>query len=172
MQLRTTITGELEVAVEPRLLASTAERRESIDRRRDTVRSLILGSFKQRRRGPRRAADSGIASTDWHEAQWLAVVLLILVLSVADALLTVTLLDRGALEANPVMEALLRGGGRSFAGVKMGLTALGVVLLTLLARVRAFGGIQVSTVLYGVLAAYAALVSYELWMLKGLPPTL
>jgi len=170
---RTSI-GEQDLAAEPQYIDSSAthrERRRRSDRRRGVVRSLVVGSFKQRRRGPRRSHDIGIASTDWHDAQWLAVVLLILVLSVADALLTLTLLDRGALEANPVMDALLRSGGREFAGVKIGLTAVGVVLLTVLARFRAFGRLRVSTVLYGVLGAYTVLVSYELWMLQSVLPS-
>jgi len=146
------------------------ERRLRHDRRRGTLRSLLVGGFNPRRRGPRRSYDTAVTATDWHDARWLAVVLLILVLSVADALLTLTLLDRGALEANPVMEVLLRSGGRSFAIVKMGLTALGVVVLTVLGRVRAFGRLPVNFVLYLVLAAYALLVCYELWLLQSVLP--
>jgi hypothetical protein len=45
-----------------------------------------------------------------------------------------------------------------------------VVLLILLARVRAFGGLPVSVLLYGVLAAYVWLVSYEFILLRRALP--
>jgi hypothetical protein len=49
----------------------------------------------------------------------------------------------------------------AFTCVKIALTALGVVFLTQLARLRAFGRIPVGFVLYSVLAVYAALILYE-----------
>ena len=64
------------------------------------------------------------------------------------------------------MGALLQGDGHGFAAIKIALTGIGVVLLTLLVRVRAFGRLPVSVLLYGVLAAYAVLVGYEIWLLK------
>jgi len=126
----------------------------------------MLGSFKVRRRGPRRQLDASLVSTDWHHPQWLAVALLIMVLSVTDAALTLRLLERGALEANPFMAMLLNASDRAFAVIKVGLTAAGVTLLTLVVRVRAFGRLRVGILMYALLAAYAVLVSYELWLLR------
>ncbi len=145
------------------------ERRRGRDRRTSTVRSLVTGSLNPRRRGPRRAYDRSIAATDWYEPQWLAVAVLILLLSVADALLTLALLQyRGILEANPVMAAFVNGNPTYFAAVKIGFTAAGVVLLTSLARVRAFGRIPVSILLCVVLAGYVTLVAYETWLLRSI----
>ena len=90
--------------------------------------------------------------TDWYAPQWLAAALLILILCVADALITLALLGHGAHEANPLMDTIVHGDGRSFVAFKFGLTATGVVLLILLARVRAFGRLPVSMFLYSVLA--------------------
>lgn len=143
-----------------------AERRRGVDRRRSTVRALFLGSFLQRRRVPRRDDERHLAALDWHHPQWLAVGLLILLLSVADAFLTIALIDLGANEANPAMEPLVQEPGVDFAAWKMALTSGGVVLLILLARMRAFGRIPVALILYGVLCCYVALVSYELWLLE------
>jgi hypothetical protein len=53
-----------------------------------------------------------------------------------------------------------------FTIIKVGLTASGVVLLTLVARMRAFGKIPVSFLLYAVLIGYATLVVYELRLLE------
>jgi hypothetical protein len=124
----------------------------------------------RRRYGPRRVEDASFAVTDWYAPQWLAAGLLILLLCVADALLTLALLDHGAMEANPVMNTVVNGDGRSFAAMKFGLTSAGVVILILLARVRAFGRLPVSALLYGVLAGYLWLVTYEFSLLRAVVP--
>jgi hypothetical protein len=132
------------------------------------LRALLIGNFRQRRRAPRRDDERHLAALDWHHPQWLAVGLLIVLLSVADAFLTITLLSLGANEANPIMEPLVQRPGMGFAAWKMLLTAGGVVTLILLARMRAFGRIPVAVILYGVLLAYVVLVAYELWLLEHL----
>jgi hypothetical protein len=148
-----------------------AERRERRDRRKSTCRSLVHGSFAPRRRGPRRDDDLSFAAVDWHHPQWLAVAMLTLLLCTADALLTLTLLEHGAVEANPFMQPLVGGSPLMFALVKMGLTSGGIVMLILLARVRILGGrIPVSYLLYTLLLGYAALVGYEFWLLGVLLP--
>jgi hypothetical protein len=143
----------------------TAERRQGPDRRKSTLRALFYGSFSPRRRGQRRGFNISLADVDWHHPQWLAVALLILIASFADALLTLTLLSNGAIEANPVMAALLNGNGLGFATVKIGLTAFGTTFLILLARAKAFRWLPVGVILYAVLAGYGALIAYELWLL-------
>jgi hypothetical protein len=150
--------------------ASAADRRNRTDRRKRTFRSLIHGSFSPRRRGPRRDDDRSLTAVDWHHPQWLAVAILTLLLSTADALLTLVLLERGANEANPFMEPLVGGSPLVFAVVKMLLTSGGIVMLILLARVRVFGRVPVSLLLYTVLVGYAALVGYEFWLLETLFP--
>ena len=114
--------------------------------------------------------DASIAVTDWYAPQWLAAAVLILILCVTDALITLALLAHGAYEANPFMDTLVHGDGRSFVAFKFGLTAAGVVVLILLARVRAFGRLPVSALLYGVLLGYMWLVGYEFMMLRQIVP--
>ncbi|HEX4387723.1 MAG TPA: DUF5658 family protein [Steroidobacteraceae bacterium] len=140
------------------------------ERRSHVLRALVYGSFRPRRRGARRADERGLSAIDWHHPQWLAVGILIVVLSCSDALLTLMLMDRGAEEANPLMARLIGGSGLGFAVVKIGLTAAGVLLLTQLARLRAFGRIPVGTFLYVVLAIYATLVFYEVRLLSAPGP--
>ena len=106
--------------------------------------------------------------TDWFHPQWLAVGMLILLLCSADALLTLTLISHGAYEANPFMSPLVDGSGHAFAGWKLGLTAMGVVLLILLARLQVFGR-TVGAILYVILGMYAVLVAYELFLLRNIP---
>jgi hypothetical protein len=143
-----------------------ADRRDVPDRRQRTLYSLFYGSFNPRRRRARRSDARSLRDLDWHEPQWLAVAILILVLCCVDAALTMTLLARGAYEVNPLMAPIVGGSALVFTLVKVGLTAGGVVLLTLAARMRAFGKIPVSFLLYAVLLGYGALVVYELRLLE------
>src|SRR3954467_12511389 len=127
--------------------ANIPDRRVSIERRRSVLRALWHGNFARRRVAPRRHTERHVVVTDWFQSHWLAVTILILLLCSADALLTLALIARGAEELNPFMDPLVQGSGQAFAAWKFGLTAGGVVLLTLLARLRVFGK-AVGTILY------------------------
>jgi hypothetical protein len=149
----------------------TLERRHGPDRRKQHLRALFYGSFNPRRRASRRDGERGIAGVDWHDPQWLAVAMLITLFSCVDAFLTLTLIDHGAYEVNPVMAPLVGGSALVFSLVKIGLTAGGVVLLTLLARMKAFGRVPVSLLLYSVLLGYGALLVYEFRLLQEALPS-
>jgi hypothetical protein len=146
---------------------ATGERRRPIDRRTRTWTALFRGSITPRRRGPRRGnGEPSFASVDWHHPQWLAVTLLILLMCCADAILTITLLSRGAYELNPFMAHLIERSGFAFAVIKIGMTSGGVVMLTLIAGTRVFGRIPVALVLYSVLIGYMILIGWELFLLE------
>jgi hypothetical protein len=153
----------------PEAGALERDRREIRQRRRRTWYSLLLGNFAPRRRHPRRFDESHLASVDLHERRWLFVASAILLLSALDAALTLRLLERGATEANPLM-AMVIGEHEQFAAWKLALTGVGVVLLTLVARLRAFGRLPVSLILYAVLVLYGALIAYEIWLFFRLAP--
>jgi Domain of unknown function (DUF5658) len=148
------------VSTELKDKAAPCERRRG-ERRRRVLRALLLGSFHTRRRQPRRASEQALAAVDWHHPQWLATAMLIVLFSCADALLTLALVEHGAYEANPLMRPLVGGSGLTFALVKVGLTGGGVVVLTLLARMRLFGRLSAGLLLYTLLAGYGALLLYE-----------
>jgi hypothetical protein len=148
--------------------AQRIERRIRTERRRSVLRALWHGNFARRRRAPRRGTDRVAAVTDWFEAQWLAVAVSVLLLSFADAMLTLTLISHGASEVNPLMDPLVRGSGHGFAYWKIGLTAMGVIVLTLLARLRIWGR-AVGNILYMTLLGYVVLVVYELFLLRNIP---
>lgn len=120
-----------------------------------------------RRRGGRRAGEQHLP-VDWHEPYLLFLSVTILLLSVADAFLTITLITAGAHEANPIMAYVLRDHPDLFALVKMGLTGAGVLVLVAVARSRLFRVIRGAAVLQGVFAAYVALIAYEWWMLHSI----
>jgi Domain of unknown function (DUF5658) len=146
--------------------SNAAERRNASDRRRRTLFGLFYGSFHPRRRLPRRTDARSLRDLDWHHPQWLAVAMLIVVLSCVDAALTLSLMSHGAYEVNPVMAPIVDGSPLIFTLIKVGMTAGGVVLLTLAARMRAFGKVPVSFLLYAVLIGYGTLVVYELKLLE------
>jgi Domain of unknown function (DUF5658) len=98
----------------------------------------------------------------------LAVAIGILLLSAADALMTIRLLDIGADEVNPIMAAVVYRSAAVFATVKMTLTGLGVMVMVMLARYRFMRMIRVDVVMYAVLIGYSALLTYEFWMLRKL----
>jgi Domain of unknown function (DUF5658) len=146
----------------------TDERRDRADRRRRVWWSVCYGSFHPRRRAPpRRLDESRYQSLDWHSAPLLAAAVGISLLSVADAFLTLVLLQGGAAEVNPIMATLIYSSVAAFATLKMALTSIGIVLMVALARYRFMRLLRVEWVLYGVLIAYASLVGYEVWMLKS-----
>jgi hypothetical protein len=146
--------------------SGAGDRRDAPDRRKRFLYSLFYGSLNPRRRMPRRTDARSLRDLDWHHPQWLAVAMLILLLSCVDALLTLSLMSHGAYEVNPFMAPIVGGSPLVFTLIKVGLTAGGVVLLTLAARMRAFGRVPVSLLLYAVLIGYGTLVVYELELLE------
>ncbi len=140
---------------------SDSERRVTkTDRRARTLHTLFTAGLSPRRRGGRRAGDEELP-VDFHEPRLLIPVVTMLLLSIADAFLTVRLMAGGAEETNPLLAFVLNEHPRLFAAVKMALTGLGAVVLVALARARVFKLVRVSLFLYALVAAYLALVVYE-----------
>ena len=148
----------------------TSSERRSGERRHQILRALLQGHLWQRRRQLRRGGTTQLGAIDWHEPQWLAAALLIMLLSVADAMLTLTLLNRGATELNPLMRMVVMGSDRSFVYLKMGITAITVTMLVLLIRVRTFGRQLAGPLLLLTAVSYSLLIGYELWLLDGISP--
>lgn len=132
-----------------------------------TLRSFLRGGVTPRRRAGRRAGEQHLP-IDWHEPYLLFLALTILLLSVGDAFLTLTLMMAGAEEANPFLAFVLRDHPKLFAVVKMALTGAGVVVLVAVARSRVFRIMRVGLVLQGLFVAYVALIAYEWWLLHAL----
>ena len=147
-------------------LGTGAERRSGTDRRHLTMRSFLRGGVTPRRRAGRRDGEHHLP-IDWHEPYLLFLSVTILLLSVADAFLTLTLMMDGAREVNPLLAFILRDYPHLFAVVKMGLTGTGVLVLVAVARARLFRVMRVGFVLQGLFVAYVALIAYEWWLLHA-----
>lgn len=142
------------------------ERRSGYDRRELSIRTFMQGGLTPRRRGGRRSGE-GHALVDWHEPHLLFMSVMILLLSVTDAFLTLTLMTHGATEANPVLAYVLASHPELFALVKLTLTGVSILVLVALARARVFRIIRVSAVMHWCFALYVALICYEWWMLES-----
>jgi hypothetical protein len=148
-------------------IALAANRRRALDRRALSWRTFLLGSFTPRRRANRRGeAVDGLL--DWHEPHLLFLAIMILLMSVTDAHLTLTLISMGASEANPIMAFLIDTTPRLFITAKMLLTGAGIVVLVALARARIFRVIRISIIIHWCMLGYVALLAYEAWLLRQL----
>jgi hypothetical protein len=134
------------------------------DRRALSARTFFQGGLTPRRRHGRRHGEHH-SLVDWHEPHLLFLSLMILLLSVTDAFLTLTLMTHGATEANPVLDYVLSARPELFAVVKMLLTGIGVLVLVALARAKVFRIVRVSAIMHWFLVLYIALICYEWWLL-------
>jgi hypothetical protein len=141
------------------------DRRAGADRRVLSWRTFVQGGLTPRRRAPRRDTERH-GLVDWHAPHLLFLSITILLLSVADAFLTLTLMKHGAGEANPLLAFLLESHPRLFGGAKMALTGGGVLVLVALARARVFRLVRVEAIMHWFLLGYVALIAYECWLLR------
>lgn len=149
-------------------IPANPDRRLSGERRSQIFRALVAGGWHARRRNPRRAESLRPGFVDWHAPHWFAAALLVLLLSMADTLLTVVLIQHGATEINPLMEPFVIGNTPGFAFLKLALTASAVTILVVLTRVPAFGRLLAGPILITAALLYTVLLGYELWLLDGL----
>jgi hypothetical protein len=141
------------------------DRREAGDRRTHLVWSFLYGGMRPRRRTGRRAGDEHRIFLDWHEPRVLYLALAILLMSCADALFTLNLLAVGGEELNAFMRALLGQGVRWFLWAKIGLTAMGVVVLVVASRRLLLGRVRVLWLIRLFFVAYLVLIGWEIYLL-------
>ena len=135
--------------------------RTDSDRRDLSWRTLIFGYLRSRRRTTRRASEGTPIFTDYHHPWLFFLATGIMMLSCFDAFLTLQLLDRGAIEMNPVMAAVINQGTLAFAVTKMLLTRIGILALVFLARATFMRRFRTGLILTFFFSSYAILVCYE-----------
>lgn len=136
--------------------------REREERRFFSWRTVVYGFAFSRRHAHRRFADTEVIFLDWHHPWLFFLSVGTMLLSCADAFLTLQLIDRGMIEANPVMQAALSYGTGSFVSSKLLLTALGIFVLVYLAKAHFLNRFRTGLFLTVFFSAYACLVCYEL----------
>jgi hypothetical protein len=146
------------------------DRRQGGDRRfpkKNNLRFLFCGG---RRVTGRRFEDrQRIMYLDRYRRRYFSVIVLILFLSVMDALLTLFLTSHGAVELNPIMAFYLEIGPYTFLYVKYGLTCAGVIILLLvknafLSPLR----VHADAMFYLALIAFLGVISWEIYLIHKL----
>lgn len=142
--------------------------RPDADRRCVSWRTVMFGFLRSRRRDTRRGSESEPLFTDYHHPWLFFLATGIMLMSCVDAFFTLQLLDRGAVEVNPVMAAVIGQSTSTFAVTKMLLTSIAILMLVFLANATLLNRIRAGQLLTFFFGCYAVLVCYELvYLLSG-----
>jgi hypothetical protein len=144
------------------------EQRAHADRRNFTWRTVIYGFALSRRREHRREIDDDVIFIDWHHPWLFFLATGTMLLSCADAFLTLLLIDLGMVEANPFMGAIMAHGTLVFTSTKLAMTAIGIFVLVFLAKARFLNRFRAGLFLTIFFTFYACVVCYELVSLFSL----
>lgn len=144
------------------VVTATAEQRAELERRTFSWRTVFYGFILSRRHAHRRAVDDEVVFLDWHHPWLFFLATGIMLLSCADAFLTLRLLDLGMIEANPFMNTIMQQGTLAFTAIKLSMTAVSIFVLVFLAKARFLNRVRTGLFLTAFFSFYACLVCYEL----------
>jgi len=142
------------------------ERRSGEDRRARPTSPFTLQSIIGSRHHYRRKEDARkYYFVDLYSPLSVAVLVLTLVLSIADAFLTLRLVGQDIGELNPVMDFFLKMGPFQFIMIKWFMSSFGLLTLLVLKNYYLWQGrVRVAAVLVVFPFLYLLLVSYEVVM--------
>lgn len=141
-----------------------ADRRQK-DRRHKKTNPFTPESWRGQRSTSRRSDDFRIPYFDRYHPSVFALCVILLLLSCADAFLTLQLMRRGAVEINPIMRFFLEWNDSAFVIAKLTLSSLSIVLLAAHYHFRWIRIFRVAHILYVFIAGYVLLFIYELYLL-------
>ena len=147
--------------------AMAQEQRTRMDRRRFGWRTVLFGFTRSRRRQGRRDNDQ-VLFLDWHHPWLFFLSVGTMIFSAVDAFLTLLLIERGMIEANPVMAWIMEYDTAAFAASKLAVTALGILTLVYLAKTRFLDRFRAGLFLTALFSVYACLVCFEIVQLLHL----
>jgi len=139
-----------------------AERRAHADRRDFSWRTVFFGFMRSRRHNSRRDDDGDVVFMDWHHPWLFFLSVGIMLLSCTDAFLTLLLIDRGMIEVNPIMAAVLGQGAATFAVSKVLMTGTSILILVFLAKFHFMNRLRTGLFLTLFFSLYCCLVCYEI----------
>lgn len=124
-----------------------------------------------RRSGVRREEDRQKSyRIDRHSLDTLTAVLLLVVLSILDAMLTLFLVSHGAAEVNPVMAYFLNHGPLAFFSAKYVFTCASVLVILMHTHYYLFGTkVRVKTLFVVFAIPLALVVKWELYLMLFMP---
>ena len=142
--------------------SSMTEQRAELERRSFSWRTVLYGFTRSRRHTHRRAVDGEVIFLDWHHPWLFFLAVGTMLLSVADAFLTLRLIDLGMIEANPIMDAVMQQSTLLFTSTKLAMTGFGILVLVFLAKSHFMNRFRTGLFLTMFFSFYACLVCYEL----------
>lgn len=145
--------------------AHNEERRGQKDRRRHSWRTLTYCGLQGRGRRRHARREGHDYYLDWYEPGLVLTGLGVILLSCLDALLTLTLLEHGAYEANQFMARLLEISISTFVATKIAITCIGILFLLMHSHFQILKITTGKQVLKLALSVYSALILYELVLL-------
>ena len=137
------------------------DNRAEAERREFSWRTVFFGFTRSRRHAHRRIVDDDVIFLDWHHPWLFFLATGTMLLSCADAFLTLQLIDRGMIEINPIMNAVMSQSTLLFTSTKLAMTAFGILVLVFLAKSKFLNRIRTGAFLTVFFSFYACLVCYE-----------
>ncbi|NQV86146.1 MAG: hypothetical protein HQ492_03620 [Woeseiaceae bacterium] len=137
------------------------QKRDKVERRGFTWRTIFFGFTRSRRREHRRLVDGDVVFLDWHHPWLFFLATGTMLLSCADAFLTLQLIDRGMIEINPVMGAVMAHSTILFTSTKLAMSGFGILVLVFLAKAKFLNRYRTGAILTMFFSFYACLVCYE-----------
>ena len=145
------------------------ERRSLKDRRNPKqfkIKTLFVYVYGQRKTIRRQDDRYKIYYLDRYSSTLFACIVSILLLSVIDALLTLYLVDHGAVELNPLMAYYLNSDPLVFMSIKYLLTSFSVFILLMCGNISARKiNITVNSLFPVVIVAFASVIIWELFLI-------
>jgi putative copper export protein len=142
---------------------SSFDRRQQSDRREEPTPPWGAFPLAGWRLNARRASEHGRQYfVDRFSAPVFVLIVVILISSMVDAVLTLDLIDEGEQEVNPVMSCLLERGVLCFLVGKYALTAVGLPLLLIFKNHYLFGTrFRVGYLIHLIVFLYLILIAYQ-----------
>ena len=147
-------------------MKAQANLRTGAERREYSIGTLKNCVVAPRRMRSRRGEDRRYAIMDRFDSGVVTMAIVLVILSIMDAVFTLTLLSRGGSEINPFMNALIQHSVWVFTIFKMLLTGVPAILLVATSNLRLFGGYRTRSVLAALVGLYMGLIVYELLLLS------
>jgi hypothetical protein len=135
--------------------------KRATDRRSFSWRTALFGFARSRRHSLRREEDADELFLDWHHPWLFFLAVGTMIMSCIDAFMTLQLLQRGMVEVNPVMAAMLGQSTAAFAACKVTMTGTSILILVFLAKIRFLNRIRAGLFLTVFFSFYACLICYE-----------
>ena len=142
------------------------EQRRQPDRRQRHFKSLLFSLHNGRRMNARRQIEAKQGFYTDHYEKWVGCnVIAITLLSLLDAFLTLNILERGGIEVNPFMSALLDVDISVFLVGKFIITVVCLLFALVHINFHVLRILPMKYMLAGITGFYVMLIGYELFLL-------